>query len=100
MEPHLQGIEIEPPGCRDHDLAIDHAAVGEALEKDGVELGKISIERPQIPALNEDVAAAPEHDGAEAVPLRLVEEITRRHIGHELGEHRLDGRIDGERHTQ
>ena len=48
---------------------------GRPREQRVVQLGKVAIERPQIAALDEDLAAAAEHDRAETVPLGLVEEV-------------------------
>ena len=61
-----------------------------------MQLGEVAIERPQVAALDEDVRVAAEHDGAEAVPLRLEEEARRfgQRLG-QLGQHRLDRRRDG-----
>ena len=96
MEPQLKGVEVEAPWRRDHDLAVDDAAVRAGGRANiVVELGKVPVERPQVAALNEDVAAAAEDDGAKPVPLRLVQKVAGRHLGRELGEHRLDGRSDG-----
>ena len=96
MKPHLKGVEIETPGRGDHDLAVDHAAVGQAGEEHLVQLGKVPVEGPQVAALDEDVPAAAEDDGAEPVPFRLVEEaVAHRKFGRELRQHRLDGRRDG-----
>ena len=62
-----------------------------------MELGEVAIERPQVAALDEDVAAAAKHDGAEAVPLRLVEErAAGRELVGQLRQHRLDRRLDAE----
>ena len=74
MQPHLQRIEVEPARRGDDDLAVEHAAVGQACEQRVVQLRKVAVERPQVAALDEHVVAAAEHDGAEAVPFRLVEE--------------------------
>ena len=45
-----------PSRRRDHDLAVDHAALGQARATAPRELGKVAIERPQVAALDEDVA--------------------------------------------
>jgi hypothetical protein len=57
-----------------------------------VQLGKIAVERPQVAALDEHVGGSAEHDGAEAVPLGLEQEIARgRELVGELGEHGFYG---------
>ena len=40
MKPHLQRVEIEAVGCRDHDLAVDDAAVRQGGEKASCKSGK------------------------------------------------------------
>ena len=98
MQPQLQGIEVEAARRGDDDLAVDDTVVREIRQQRVVQLGKVPIERPQVAALDEHVAAAAKHDRAKAVPLRLVEERAAgwQRVG-ELGEHRLDGRGDGKR---
>ena len=59
MQPQLQRVEVEPVRRGDHDLAVDHAAVRQPLEEDCVQVGKVAVERPQVAALDEDVAVAP-----------------------------------------
>ena len=98
VQPQLQRVEVEPARRRDHDLAVDHAAVRQGLEQDGMQFREVAIERPQIAALDEDLGAAAKDDGAKAVPLRLVEVRSDREIAGELGEHRLDRRLDGKAH--
>ena len=69
---------------------------GSVVRSSVVQLGEVAIERPQVAALDEDVRVAAEHDGAEAVPLRLEQERAR--LGQGLGQlrqHRLDRRRDG-----
>ena len=98
MQPQLQQVEIEPAWRRDHNFAVEDAAVRQAGQQGVVQLGKVAVERPQVAALHEHLAPAAKDDGAEPVPLRLVQEciVGRQHVG-ELGEHRLDRRRDGKR---
>ena len=51
---------------------------GSAREQRVVQLGEVAVERPQVAALDVDLVAAAEDDGAEAVPLRLVEQAVAR----------------------
>ena len=100
MQSQLQGVEVEAARRGDDDLAVDDAVVREdSRQQRVVQLGKVPIERPQVAALDEHLAAAAKDDGAKAVPLRLVEERAagRQRVG-ELREHRLDGRCDGKGH--
>src|SRR5439155_18782999 len=57
VEPQLQGIEVEPAVGRDHDLAVEHAARGEARAKLRFELREVSVERPQVAALEVEPVA-------------------------------------------
>ena len=97
VQAHLQRVEVEPARAHDHDLAVHHAALGQARPKEGLELGEVAVERLQVAALDVEPVAVAEHERAEAVPLRLEEPaVTRGQLGGELGEHRLDRRLDGE----
>src|SRR5262249_31244793 len=93
----LQRLEVEPAcGC-DHELAVDHAARGQALAKDRLELREVTIERLQITALDVEPLAIAKHDGSKPVPLRLEEPpVASRQLRCELRKHRLDRRVDGE----
>jgi hypothetical protein len=96
VQSQLKSVEVEPARSRDHDLTVDDATIGQAAQEGVVQLGKVAVERPQLAALNEDIRAATEHDGPKSVPLRLVQEgAIDRELFRQLGEHRLERRIDG-----
>ena len=99
MQPHLQGIEVEPVRGGDDDLSIHHTPARQRRSERVVHLGEVAIERLEIAALDVHVRAVAEHDGAEPVPLRLVQERATggQRLG-DLGQHRLDRRGDGEGH--
>ena len=78
MQAHLQGIEVEPVRCGDHDLAVEHAAVGQTGPKRVVQLGKVAIERLEVAALDEDVVAAAKDDARESRPTWARRETRRR----------------------
>ena len=97
VQTELQRVEIESSGGRDHDLAVEHAAWRQPFEKEIVQLRKVAVERTQVAALDEDLGRAAEHDGAEAIPLGLVEQpFAVRQPIHQFCEHRLDRRRDRE----
>src|SRR5690349_1617303 len=99
MQTHLQRVEVETARRGNDDLSVDHAVVGKMNQQCVVQLGKIAIERPQVTALNVDLAAPAEHDGAKAVPLRLVEKrAAGRQLLGQLRQHRLDGWLDRKGH--
>ena len=101
MQPQLQRIEVQPLRRRDDDLTVDHAAGGNAFEKRVVQLGKVPVEGSKIAALDVDIGCRAEDDRAESIPLRLVEELPfGRQIIRELGQHRLDRRLDGSTHCR
>jgi len=93
MQPHLQAAEVEPVFRRHDDLAVHHGAARQLLEEDGVQLGEVAIEGPQLAALDVDIVRAPEDDCAKPVPLGLKQKVAvlRDLIG-DLGEHGFDGR--------
>jgi hypothetical protein len=98
VKPHLQRVEVETRGAGDHDLAVDHATLREAIEEQLVQVGEVAVERAQVAALDEDLVLAAKHDGAEAVPLGLIEVATlRRNDLGDLREHRLHRRHDCDR---
>src|SRR5207247_10793429 len=72
VKPKLQRVEIEPVGRRDHDLAVDDTAVRQIGKTGRVELGKVAIERPQVPALNEYLGSATKYDRPKSIPLGLI----------------------------
>jgi hypothetical protein len=72
VQPHLQGIEVEPARCHDHDLAIDDALLRQTFEQHFVQLRKVTVERPRVAALDIHVVLAAEHDCPEAIPFRLI----------------------------
>src|SRR5919198_150282 len=95
MQPELEKIEIEPARRGDDDLTVDDRTIGDVGEEGVVQLGKVSIERPEIAALDEDLGLAAKHDCAKSIPLRLVQiTAVRRKIVRKLREHRLDRRRD------
>ena len=57
MQPHLQRVEIQSGRRRDDDLTVDHTADRQLVQQQIVQLRKISIERPQVAALNEHIEA-------------------------------------------
>jgi hypothetical protein len=83
MQSQLQRVEIEPLRRRDDDLAVDDATGGQQTKQRLVQLGKVAVQRPQIAALDEHIVITSKDDGAEPVPLRLVEQVAvfRKHLG-------------------
>src|SRR3954470_8240236 len=59
----------------DDDLTIEDAAIGQALEQRFVQLWKVSVERPQVAALDENIPFAPKHDRAKTVPFGLIQKV-------------------------
>ena len=97
MQTHLQRVEVEPARGGDDDLAVHHAAIREVGKQRLVQFGKVTIERPEIPALDEELGATAKDDRAKPVPLGLVQK--RATAGDPIGglrEHRLDRRSDRE----
>ena len=78
MDPQRQPVEVEAALGGDHDLAVDHALLRELRADRLDQLGEVPRERLLVPAPDLDVVAVAEHDGAKAVPLRLVEEVADR----------------------
>src|SRR5574339_246664 len=94
MQAHLERIEVEPRGGRDHDLTVDDRVRGQGVPEDFVQIREVAIERTQIAALDvHSGIRTAKDDGAKTVPLRFVKVLTRRRdFVNQPGEHRLDRR--------
>jgi len=99
MQPQLQRVEVEAVWRGNHDFAIDDTSGRQLGEKLGVQLRKVAVERPRVPALNVNIVATTKHEGAKAIPLRLEQEVALGEVVGEFGEHRLDGWLDGISHV-
>ena len=55
MQAKLERAEIKALGRRDHDLAVEDAAVGQRSKQDRVELGEVAAERLGVTALEVDL---------------------------------------------
>ena len=89
-----------PPSRCDHELAVERAAARELRGERRAQLGEVAVERLRVAALEQQLVAVAEHEHAKAVPLRLEDPV--RAVGQRgdaLGEHRQDGRVDGELHA-
>ena len=91
MEPELECVEVETVRRGYDDFAVDDRSRRKPLEECVVQLGEITVERPQIAALDIDVSVGTECDSPEAVPLGLEDEaIAGRQCLGQLGEHGFD----------
>ena len=91
MKPKLERVEIEPARRRDHDLAVDNAAVRQPFQKGRVKLRKVAVERSQVATLNEDLGYPVKNDGAKAIPFGLIQErCPHGELLGKLREHRLE----------
>ncbi len=101
VDAQQQLLEVESSVVRDHDLAVEHAAIRELrLERLG-QLGEVAVERLEVAALRVDLVAVAEDQGPEAVPLRLVQPALALGQGvARLREHRLERRFEGESHAR
>ncbi len=63
------------PRSGDHHLSVEHATLGHICRRiASTNSGKYRVERLLIAAPQHDVVPVPEHDAAESVPLRLVDQ--------------------------
>ena len=99
MDPERQQIEVETMVGGDHDLAVDDGALREVLPKWIDQVGEVARERALVAAADLDVVTVAEHDGTEAVPLRLVEVVAGRELTRELRQHRRNRRGHREGHA-
>ena len=99
VDAQQERLELERAVAGDHDLAVEHASLGQVrLERLG-ELGEVAIERLQVAALDVQLVAVAEHERPEPVPLGLEQPaVVRGQPGARLGQHRLDGWLERESH--
>src|SRR3990167_1858655 len=97
MDAEEECFEVEASVRRDHDLAVEHAAVGEVGAKVRLELGEVAAERLEVAGLDVDLVSRLEDKRAKSVPLWLVDPLLSvGDIVGELREHRLDRRLKGQ----
>src|ERR1700730_10622162 len=70
MNPKLQFLEVEAVVLGDNDFAVENASSGQLRAQRLEPLGKISIQRFRIAALNQDFVTVAEDQRAKPVPLR------------------------------
>src|SRR5262245_8035407 len=103
VDAFLQHLELQPPVPGDHDLPVNDAALRHRRLDRIDDLGEVAGEWSFVAAAELDLIAVTEHDAAEAVPLRLVEQalVVLRRIRYtlrRLREHRGQRGHHGEVH--
>src|SRR5579863_10403471 len=71
MNPKLQFLEVEPIVLCDNDFAVENASSGQLRIQRLKQLGKVSIQRFRIAALNKDFVPVAEDQHPEAIPFRF-----------------------------
>src|SRR3954464_6034030 len=101
MESHLEEVEAQTLLARDHYLAVEDASFRKLRLERSEQLGEIAVERLLVAALDEDVVAIPEDQGAKAIPFGLEDPpFAGWKRADPLGEHRQNWWIDSEVHGQ
>ncbi len=103
MDALQQGVEVETAivGGRHHDLAVDHAPVGQCRQQWRQQLGEVAGEGSLVAAGQLDRVAVAEDDAAESVPFRfVVPTLADRDLGGGLGQHRRQRWRDRQRHRR
>ena len=90
MDAQQQRLEVEAAGADDDDLAVEDTPLGQCPGERGGQLGEIPVHRFFVTALQQDLVAVAEHQGSEAVPLRL--ELPATVVGQPIGGCRQHGR--------
>src|SRR5688500_5832101 len=99
MNAKLERIEIEGTVLGHDDLAVEHATRRQLLQYRIDQLGKITIERFFVTALDHYLVAVAKNKCAEAAPLWFKNPITSAwEITDTFGEHRQDRRVYGKLH--
>ncbi len=91
VEPILKCLELERAAAGDHDLSIEHHALGERRAQRREQLREVARERLLVAALEEDLVAVAKHERAKAVPFRLEDPSVA--LGQRVGalrQHRLE----------
>src|SRR5579864_6242286 len=100
MDALLQRLEVQPQLAREDDLAVDHAPLRQRRPELLDHLREVAVQRLPVAAVDAQRLAVAEDDGAEAVPLGLVEPaLAARDVDLQLGEHGTDRRRDGQHHA-
>ena len=99
MNSEEQRFEVESRRADDHDLAIDDAALRQRRLERRDELRKVTVHRPFIAALKQDLIAVAKDERAESVPFRLEQPAVacRQAVGRR-GQHRSEWRIKRKMH--
>src|SRR3984893_15662753 len=71
MNPKLQLLEVEPSVLRHNDFAVENTSSGQLCIQRLEQLGKVSIQRFRIAALNKDFVLVAEDQRTKPVPLRF-----------------------------
>src|SRR5437868_12000091 len=99
MNAQKQRLEVEPASPDDDDLAIENAARGESRGERGDELGKVSVHRLLVAALEQDLLPVAKNQRPKSVPLRLeLPALTSRQRVRRAGQHRREGRSKRQDH--
>src|SRR5579863_469867 len=100
MNPKLQFLEVEPIVLCDNDFAVENASGGQLRIQRLDQLGKVSIQRFRIAALNKDFVPVAEDQRAKPVPLRFEDpHLALRQRVDSLREHRQHRRVHGKMHA-
>src|SRR5450432_3680108 len=100
MDAKLQRVEVEAVIGGDDHLAVDDATVGQSVPEWIQQFGEVALERECVSAGHMHLLTVAEDDRPESVPLRLVEPAAiARDLRSGAGEHRLEWRVEGERHA-
>src|SRR6266850_1300946 len=100
MKPKLQLLELEPVVLCDHDFAVENTSRGQLRAERLEQLGKVSIQRFRIAALNKDFVPIAEDQRAKPVPFRFEDpSLSRRQSVNALRKHRQHRRLHGKIHS-
>src|SRR5581483_1189615 len=99
MKPQLQFFEVEAVIFHDYNFAIEHAAGGQSGTQRIEQLGKITVERFFVAALDEDFVLIAKDQGAKSIPFRFENPISAGwQFLNASGKHWQDRWVDGKLH--
>src|SRR6185369_6132899 len=100
MDAQEQGLEVEPVGADDHDLAVDDAALRQRGDQRGDELREVPVHGLLVAALQQDLVAVAEDQRSKAVPLGLeLPSVTAGQGLRRVGQHGRERRRERQAHA-
>src|SRR5450631_3052063 len=101
MDAVEERVEVQSTRTGDDDFSVHDAPAWKRCLQRAKQLREIARHGPLVSTAELHLVSIPENNGAEAVPLRLEEDVSGgRHLRHQLGQHGRNRWLDGEIHRR